>query len=50
MEQAAAALAHYCRPGTRVICLQNGLGSDRVVREQCPQLVVMATREQGHLV
>jgi len=40
MEQAAAALAHYCRPGTRVICLQNSLGSDRVVREQCPQLLV----------
>ncbi|UXD88636.1 2-dehydropantoate 2-reductase [Thalassolituus hydrocarboniclasticus] len=40
MEQAAAALAHYCRPGTRVICLQNGLGSDRVVREECPQLLV----------
>ena len=34
MEQASEAILHYCRPGTRIICLQNGLGSDQPLRRQ----------------
>lgn len=40
MEEAAQALQQHCRPGTRIICLQNGIGSDDIVRTLNPQLQV----------
>jgi 2-dehydropantoate 2-reductase len=41
MEDAAEQLAQYARTGIRVVCLQNGLGSDEAVRRQCPDLTVL---------
>ncbi|WP_157729849.1 2-dehydropantoate 2-reductase [Bacterioplanes sanyensis] len=41
MEDAAQQLANYCRPATRVVCLQNGLGSDLAVRQQCQGLKIL---------
>lgn len=41
MEHAAEQLARFCRPGCRIVCLQNGLGSDVVVRQQCPDAKIL---------
>lgn len=41
MEDASARLIHYCRPGTRVVLLQNGLGSDHALRNERHNLVVL---------
>lgn len=40
MADAAEAINTHCRPGTYILCLQNGLGSDAIVRELNPQLSV----------
>lgn len=37
MESAAAELAEHCKAGALVVCMQNGVGSDRPVREQVSQ-------------
>ena len=41
MEQVSERLLHFCRPGTRVICLQNGIGSNHFLTRQQHDLIVL---------
>ena len=39
--ESAKLLQQYCKPGTVVLCLQNGLGSDAVIKRLCPTLTIV---------
>lgn len=40
INSAADAIRHHCRPGTRVICLQTGLGCDQILQRRNPELFI----------
>jgi|AZIK01.1.fsa_nt_gi 2-dehydropantoate 2-reductase len=41
VEESAKLLQQYCKAGTIVLCLQNGLGSDAIIKRLCPTLKIV---------
>ena len=41
VEESAQLLHQYCNAGTLVLCLQNGLGSDAIIKRICPTLNIV---------